>query len=63
MRGLGVYILFKGDFGEWGEGNYLVEVLQDKYQCLLGVIMKGFKTACCFSQRKEPMTDNRPTYQ
>lgn len=43
-------MLFKGGFGGWGEGNYLVEVLKDKYQCLLGVNMKGFKAACYFSQ-------------
>lgn len=56
-------MLFKGGFGGRGEGNYLVEVLQDKYQCLLGASMKGFKTACNFSQRKEPKKDNKPTYQ
>lgn len=63
MRGLGVWMLFKGGFGGWGEGSDLVEVLQDKYQCLFYVSMKGFKTACSFSQRKEPVKDNKPTYQ
>lgn len=56
-------MLFKGGFGGRGEGNYLVEVLQDKYQCLLDVNMKEFKTACYFSQGKEPMKENKPTYQ
>lgn len=51
-------MLFKGGFRGQGEGNYLVEVLQDEYQCLLGVSIKGFGTACYFSQRKEPMKDN-----
>lgn len=63
MRGLEVWMLFKGGFGGRGEGNYLVEVLQDKYQCLLDVNMKEFKTACYFSQGKEPMKENKPTYQ
>lgn len=58
MRCLGVWMLFKGGFKGQGEGNYLVEVLQDKYQCLLGVSIKGFGTVCYFSQRKEPMKDN-----
>lgn len=56
-------MLFKGGFRGQGKGNYLVEVLRDKYQRLLGVSMKGFKTACCFGQEKEPMKDNKPTYQ
>lgn len=58
MRGLGVWMLFKGGFRGRGEGNYVVEVLQDNYQCLLGVSIKGIKTACYLSQRKESKKDN-----